>query len=267
MKNIKISVGDIPISIYSDNAEFMNQCRNEYGNFFTDLKPEYIIEIKLMTFEDFKTLDFQFDATTINFNSLNGDCHIFWHNFFGELNLKTKLGKAVCIDHLGLNSFLRFIYSIILLSESGFLVHASSLIKEGKGYLFPGKSGTGKTTITRLIPDAKILTDDISLIKKVNGSYMAFSTPFWGELKFNVENITFPIDNIFFPVQDDKNYLENLSNLKALELLLPNILFFAENSELSRQLFELSHDFIIAVETKELHFLPEPTFWGAINDE
>lgn len=263
---LKICVGDIPIGIYSKNSDFINQNREEYTNFFSeDYDPQLLIEVKVMSEKDFLNLDNQVKAETINVDNLTGTCKIYWNNFCGHINLKDKHGTVRCIDHLGLNSFLRFVYSIILLKEDGFLVHASSLIRNGKGYLFPGKSGVGKTTITQLSNDSKLLTDDISLIKKVNGKFIAFSTPFWGELKLGVENMSTPINNILFPIQDKKNYLEKLGTLNALQMLLTNILFFANNKTFSEQLFELSYDFVNSAEAYELHFLPEPAFWGVVH--
>lgn len=262
---LKVSVGEIPIWVYSENSDFIDQSREEYTNFFSEeIAPKLIIKVQLISFDDLKNLDYPDQVPQIEVDSSREACKIYWNNFCGYINLKEKVGTVQCIDQLGLNSFLRFVYSIILLNEQGFLIHASSLIRNGKGYLFPGKSGAGKTTITKLSQDSKLLTDDISLIKKIDGKFEAFSTPFWGELKLGVENTSTPVNDILFPIQDKSNYLEHLSNLEALKMLLVNILFFAEDEVFNKQLFDLSYDFINSVKAYKLHFLPEPSFWRVV---
>ena len=204
----------------------------------------------------------------VSFDNSKGRWIIKWQDLSGEFDLRSGKGKLSCSPGpSGLNSFLRFVYSLILLKEPGFLVHASSLIKNGKGYIFPGKSDAGKTTLTQLSPDATLLSDDISLIKIVNGAPVAFGTPFWGALAVGGENVSTTITGIYFPIKDNKNYVQNLSPRQALERLLPNVVFFARDSEFSKQLFNLGYDLVSKVPAYELHFLPEPTFWRCIDAE
>jgi hypothetical protein len=79
--------------------------------------------------------------------------------FKGYLNLDTLKGKVEVSFDSSFESFLRILYSSILPDRDGLAIHASSLVRDGKAYLFPGKSEAGKTTIARLSPDADLLTD------------------------------------------------------------------------------------------------------------
>lgn len=74
-----------------------------------------------------------------------------------------------------------------------------------------------------------------------------------------------PITGIYFPIKDKENYVQNLSPRQALERLLPNVVFFARDSEFSKQLFNLCYDLVSKVPAYELHFLPEPLFWRCID--
>ena len=192
---------------------------------------------------------------------------ILFNGLEGEFNMDEMVGKLKCSHHVGLNSFLRIIFSLVLLEEDGFIAHASSLIRNGKGYIFPGKSGAGKTTITRLTKDSILLTDEVSLVKKSNDHFRVYGTPFWGDLVVGGENTSIFIDKVLFPIQDENNYLNELKPLQALERLLPNVIFYLENSELEKKLFELCYEFVTSVSQYELHFLQEPTFWRFIDVE
>ena len=168
------------------------------------------------------------------------------------------------LNPAGLNSFLRFVYSLVLLKEFGFLVHASGLIKNKKGYIFPGKSGVGKTTITRLSAGATLLSDDIPLVK-IGDAPLIFGTPFWGDLAVAGEKTFAPLAGIYFPVKDKKNYTVRLKPRQVIEKLLPNVVFFFKNEKFSKQLFNLSFDLATKVPAFELHFLPNPSFWEYID--
>lgn len=266
--NLKISIGNISVLIQS-NTDFIAEIRDIYTNFINDGEnPSIFIKVQVVTSEEFvNELTYMADSPDVNIDEFSGLCTINWQNFHGEFNLRNREGILQCINHTGLSNFIRIIYSLILLEETGFLVHASSLIKNGKGYLFPGKSGAGKTTITRLSPDAILLTDEVSLVKMVNGKFNIYGTPFWGELAVGGENLSVPIEAVYFPVKDKKNSINSIGASKALEKLLPNVLFFVNEPKYNLKLFNLCNDFVDHVSANELHFVPSPEFWRLIDVE
>ena len=82
--------------------------------------------------------------------------------------------------------------------QGGFLVHAASAIRGGAAYLFAGVSGVGKTTMSRLAPpDATVLTDEISYVRKIGTSYRAYGTPFAGELARSGANTSAPLRALY----------------------------------------------------------------------
>lgn len=264
--NLNISIGDIPIAIYSDNG-FIAKLMDIYSNFIVEEEnPLISIEVDVVPHQKFgKKFDINEDSPDVSIDQSGELCKVLWVCLDGEFNLQTRKGILKCSDPINLSNFIRIIYSLILLEEPGFLVHASSLIKNGKGYLFPGKSGAGKTTITRLSPNATLLTDEVSLVKMVNGKFNIFGTPFWGELAIGGENVNVPLEATYFPSKAKENHINNLSPSQALQRLLPNVLFFIDSPEYKVKLFNLCNDFITTIPAKELHFLPEPTFWRMID--
>ncbi len=263
-----LNIGAISVLIYSESHEFIAQTKERYANFIVSgLAPSLQLEVDILPVQNLKTnYDQTPDSPDVRREGSKSRWTIKWQGLSGEFDLRSGKGKLSCSPGpSGINSFLRFVYSLILLKEPGFLVHASSLIRSGGGYIFPGKSNAGKTTITQLSPDATLLSDDISLIKIVTGVPVAFGTPFWGALAVGGENVSTTITGIYFPIKDNKNYVQKLSPRQALERLLPNVVFFASDSEFSKRLFNLCYDLVTKVPAHELHFLQEPLFWRCID--
>jgi len=73
-------------------------------------------------------------------------------------------------DDVSINSFLRILYSLALVETRGLVVHAASLVRDGRAYLFSGRSGSGKTTVARLSTDATLLSDELSIVRMTKGS-------------------------------------------------------------------------------------------------
>ena len=128
-----------------------------------------------------------------------------------------------------LDSLLRMYMSWALLPLDGFLLHAASVTRNGKAYIFVGRSGAGKSTVASLSPRGSVLTDEISLIRRTNGQWHAFGTPFWGEFKADGSNTSAPIAGIFRLIQARENRIEPLRPSELLKTVLPCVLFFSSN--------------------------------------
>ena len=111
---------------------------------------------------------------------------------------------------------LRIVHSIVLAPQGGLLLHSASAIRNGKAFLFAGVSGAGKTTISRLAPpDATLLTDEISYVRKFDAGYTAFGTPFTGELAKLGENVSAPIAALYLLAQGPENRIDPVAPAEA----------------------------------------------------
>ena len=124
-------------------------------------------------------------------------------------------------NEYALDSLLRILLSWQLLSLQGFLLHAATVIRNGKAYIFTGRSGAGKSTVASLSPEGSVLTDEISLIRRENGIWRAYGTPFWGEFRAAGSNTSAPIAGIFRLLQATENRVTPLNSMAALRMLLP----------------------------------------------
>jgi hypothetical protein len=261
-----LSIGEIPVLVFSESQEFMAQTEERYTNFFsTQRTPVLKIEVNIVSEESLPHLATEMERPEVMFDHGTERGTFAWQGLSGEIDLVSRKARMSCtLSPIALNSFLRFVYSLVLLKEAGFLVHASGLIKNQKGYIFPGKSGVGKTTIARLSPGATLLSDDIPLVKMAD-TPLLFGTPFWGDLAVGGEKTSAPLAGIYFPVKDKKNYAESLKPRQVFERLLPNVVFFFKNEKFSKQLFNLCFDLATKVPGYELHFLPDISFWECMD--
>ena len=84
-----------------------------------------------------------------------------------------------------LSSMLRILYAQAALVRDAVSVHASCVSLEGRGYLFLGRSGTGKSTHARrwleAFPGCHLLNDDNPVLRVEDGTVTAYGTPWSGK--------------------------------------------------------------------------------------
>lgn len=99
-----------------------------------------------------------------------------------------------------------------LLKFNGFRLHASTVVVDGKAYLFSAASGTGKSTHTGLWLNlfgqrAYILNDDKPALRLINGIWYAFGTPWSGKHDISV-NAGVPVGGICMLERGENNQIE-----------------------------------------------------------
>ncbi len=164
-----------------------------------------------------------------------------------------------------IDSVMRIILGLTLVRSGGFLLHSASAVRGGRAFLFSGVSGAGKSTIARLAPpDSALLSDEISCVRRVGDGYHAFGTPFAGELGVAGEGIQAPVAALYFLRQGPRNRIGAIDPARAAAMLLRNILFFADDPALVKQIFTIACDFAARVAAAELTFRPDPAVWELI---
>lgn len=109
-----------------------------------------------------------------------------------------------------------------------FLMHAAVVAVDGYAYGFSAKSGTGKTTHTRmwhkLLGDRMtVINGDKPIFRFIDGKLFAFGTPWAGKEMMNT-NTSAPLAGICFLHQSPDNSISRLSPQKALERIVCQIL-------------------------------------------
>ena len=99
-----------------------------------------------------------------------------------------------------------------LLSCDTLLFHGSVIAVDGEGYLFTAKSGTGKSTHTRLWREyfgerAVMVNDDKPLLRITDSGVTAYGTPWDGKHRLST-NTAVPLKGICILARDTTNHIE-----------------------------------------------------------
>jgi hypothetical protein len=104
------------------------------------------------------------------------------------------------------------------------------------------------------------------MIRRYNGGFYAFATPFGGRLKEERENINAPIRRLFLLIKDRKNYLRRIFFPKSISRFLANVVKFSLIPEKLNKTFNLCCELLQKMPFYELHFLPDESFWRCLDD-
>lgn len=110
-----------------------------------------------------------------------------------------------------------------LLFHEGIVLHASSVLCEGKGILFSAPSETGKTTQAKLWLEnkgAQLINDDRTAIRIFENKVYAYGTP-WSGILSECNNQSAPIAAIIILEQYRENLIIKLNTVQALQRLVP----------------------------------------------
>ena len=129
----------------------------------------------------------------------------------------------------------------LLAGRGGFIVHAAGAVSStGGGFVLCGKSGAGKTTMSRLILEhggARVIGDDRVVVREESGRYRMFDTPWPGEAGM-VSNTSAPLEALVFLSKGKENRLDRLAPEQALEEMLPVVSVPWYDPERSGQVME-----------------------------
>jgi len=187
-------------------------------------------------------------------------------DFRAVLDPRTRRGRIrQAASPYSIDTLLRIVHTLSLADEGGFLLHAASVVRAGRAQVFTGVSGAGKTTLSRLAPPgADVLTDEISYIRREAGGYVAYGTPFAGELARPGANVRAPIEAIYLLSKGPRNRVDEVAAPAAARALLGNILFFAEDPALVRRVFAAALDAVESLPVRRLTFVPDASVWEVL---
>lgn len=108
-----------------------------------------------------------------------------------------------------------------------FVFHGSVIAVDGQGFLFTAKSGTGKSTHTRLWREylgekAVMVNDDKPMLKITDEGVIAYGTPYNGKHHLGA-NIAVPLKVICILTRGEKNSIVRIDKAEAYAMLLQQV--------------------------------------------
>lgn len=259
--SLSIEIGGMPVRVNTCQPDFLRLLQHRYAGFVgsgTESEIDFDVEISTRSFGD-PDADVEVTEREGRWFLRRGDLRAEWEP------AQRRGWIRQTANPYSIDAVLRIVHTIVLARRGGFLVHAASAIRNGKAFLFAGVSGAGKTTISRLAPaDTTLLTDEISYVRRQNQGYVAYGTPFTGELAKLGENMAAPVAGLYLLAKGLDNRVDPVERGEAVRSLLANLLFFAKDEDLVQATFHSVFEFVNRVPVSRLTFAPDARVWELI---
>ena len=154
-------------------------------------------------------------------------------DYYGLLQASPDFKKAViatrgdeALRAFVVNNALMLMYAFAGAGMGTLLVHASVIKYDERGYLFLGKSGTGKSTHSSLwlehVEGSELLNDDNPVVRIVDGEAIVYGSPWSGKTPC-YKNDCAQIGAFVQIKQEPENYIKRNLSLQAFVILLPSM--------------------------------------------
>jgi hypothetical protein len=259
---VTVEIGGIPVRFRTADDDFLSLLRAYYGAFVTASCSGQPFDVSLQA-----TGSHSGDPEDVAFRRDGGRVHFGRRGLSADCDLETCCGHADVVepDTYFSDLLLRMLYTLLLAPQGGFQIHAASHVRNGRAVLFAGLSGSGKTTISRLAPpDTRLLSDEVSVVRRHEGCYHAFGTPYVSSFGRPGENISAPVAALYLLAHGPENRCERLTGGTAAQALLRNVVFFARDVDLVGPVFQAAYDFLVGIPVYRLTFYPDARVWELI---
>jgi hypothetical protein len=243
MNELKLKIARIVVSITSPNKSIEFKVNDNYLPFIADGQPDAVLQVHYGSLPKFKLEEEIFNSGTIwSLHRSKGKYVIKIHSRMAVLDSDFRSGNIYIEPSSPSLSYsypldypLDEVLMINWLSRGlGIMMHACGVSHNGQGIIFSGTSGAGKSTVAdlwknrisrlksrRMEPSKNtiLLSDDRIIIRKIDGRFFVFGTPWHGDSKVCSPEEA-PLDKIFFLQQARENKVKKIDVIKAASRLI-----------------------------------------------
>ncbi len=140
------------------------------------------------------------------------------------------------------------------------MIHGSGVVCDGRGWVFTGKSGSGKTTMAKIFDHSsdRVVHDDRLILVKKGAGWRMHSTPVYR----NDEPRSADVDHLWIISHGKSNISTPLTGAEAAGLILANCIQQNWDREASERLMTSVADLASSVKVSRLSFLPDSRVQG-----
>ncbi len=269
VSTLNLSIADIPVTLRLNNLDEPMRARllERYAPFVA-AAPSKAISIDVQVEPGPEYIQFESAETWQIKNTVQaGRLEFESYMEKGWVDLTAGYGALTLRPKGDTENFLRVLYARQCLDHGALLLHASGVIRQGKGYVFFGPSGSGKTTISELSLDHTVLSDDLVIVKKCGRTCRVYGVPFRGDLpEAPRTNAEADLRGLFMLVKADEHRLAPVSAPEAVARLAACVPFVMSQPANAGRVAELCADMVASAPVFALHFRREAGFWSVIDE-
>lgn len=199
--------------------------RVEFAEDLRDVRPGVVKEVMndeapyFWIFEDEGQFNFGF-----SYSKSRPDCILKPSEEYTDNVVYIPAADAAKLMEFALSNSMMLLYTFNTSGYDTLMIHASVIAYEGAGYVFLGRSGTGKSTHSRLwlenIEGAWLLNDDNPVVRVIDGAVMVYGSPWSGKTPC-YNNVAMPLGGVIRLSQAPYNKIERLAPLRSYASLMP----------------------------------------------
>jgi hypothetical protein len=159
---------------------------------------------------------------------------------------------------------LRPLVALRLLLSGGLLVHSAAVALDGRGFVFAGRSGAGKSTVAHRAVSSglPVLSDDLNAIVFENGRFVVAPLPFTGDLEpADVSPVAAPVAAIIGLEKGTDESLRSLSRGQTISLLVRSAPYVNRDELRLQLLLDRAAEIAAAARSAVLTFRREGDIW------
>ncbi|HEY4720916.1 MAG TPA: hypothetical protein VII92_03660 [Anaerolineae bacterium] len=276
-----LSIAGIGLTLLSADAALIEQLRRNYHAFLADGPARLVAKVQTDQLPG-ATDQLPADATRLPEAAAlpitifrAGVLHFTRPGSTGFIDLDRDTGELSITSTQPFEDadyFVRAAYALLAFRAGGLLFHAAGIARHGRGYLFFGKSGSGKTTISRLTRGSPshsiILNDDLVLLLPHGGAWQLYATPFSNPTQFAPSGPhDVKLSQMYRLVQSRRVFIEAMPRSQAIAEIVASAPIVSTDPGRAIALLSRAEQLEQAVPVRRLHFLPDDSFWQVIGSE
>lgn len=246
----------------------------QYAPFSVDAADSVVFSVKVVGKDEFPQID---DITT-EMNQDDDGSQILAGRLHGQPYFEFQLwgrcaarmvtddryqqANVLLVDEplFGINNALMVMYALATANLQTALFHSSVVSCAGYGYMFLGKSGTGKSTHSSLwlknISGTELINDDNPVVRRMPDGFYVFGSPWSGKTPC-YRNVRYPLGGVVQLSQAPYNKIQRLKPLAAYAALVPSISGKRWDKEVAEGLHETEDMMAGEVAVWHLECLPD----------
>lgn len=207
---------------------------------------------------------------TLPFNEKILETYLYSENEKADITL--SIPKEMETEHeifVRTNIWNYLAFENVLINHQGFILHSSFISWQNNGILFTAPSGTGKSTqadLWKKYEDADIYNGDRTIIRKIEGKYYGFGSPYAGSSGI-YRNESAPIKAIVVIDQGPDNVIRRLRGREAFLPLFRETLMNTWNKEYMEKMTDLLMDAACQIPVYHLSCRPDQDAVNTVKNE